>query len=181
MKLFLLIILSLFSTISFSQKKETIFEIDSLLKSNPGLENYRYWYGGNEYSICDFRMDTTAGKLTRFRYTSERSDTVRTDYFFINNFLVKVHSFKLNNGNNTTIGTYYFKDNKVIYKRGRNINLAGKGYFKKIAPKYFYKQLDYIYFQYEYLNPSKTRFTANVPELLELNRQKIDKRNSYYN
>jgi hypothetical protein len=177
MKLFLLTISILFSTLTFCQKNKTVFEIDSLLKANPGLENYRYRYGGNDYSVCDFRMDTTTGKLSRFRYTSEGSDTIATDYLFINNYLVKAHSFRKEQ--NITIGTYYFKDNKVFHKTGKNIKLVGKGYFKKIAPKYFQKQLDYIYLQYEYLNPSKTRFQINVPKLLADKRREIDRRNSY--
>lgn len=177
MKYFLFTISSFFSTLTFCQKNNTVFEIDSLLKTNPGHENYRYWYGGNEYSICDFRMDTTTGKLSRFIYISEGNDTVKTEFLFINNYLVKARSFR--NGQNLTIGTYYFKDNKVFYKTGRNIRLIGKGYFQKIAPKYFQEQLDYIYFQYEYLNPSKTRFQINVPKLLAEKRREVDRRNSY--
>jgi len=180
-RLILLSITALCSTISFSQKNKTALEIDSLLKNNPGLENYRYWYGSDEHSICDFRMDTTSGKLSRFRYISLDKDTVTTDYFFIDNYLVKIHSFKLKNGQSDTIGKYYFKENKTFYKTGSNVRLVGKGSFKKIAPGYFHRQLDYIYFQYEYLNPSKTRFQVNVPEQLELKRREIDKRRSYYN
>jgi hypothetical protein len=179
MKLFLLTITSLISTLTFCQKNKAVFEIDSLLKANPGLENYRYWYGGNEHSICDFRMDTLVGKLSKFRYTSEGSDTLTTDYFFIDNYLVKAHSFKKRQY--VTIGTYYFKDNKVFYKTGRNIRLVGKGYFKKIAPKYFHSQLDYIYSEYERLKPTKTRFQINVPKLLTEKRWELDRRNSYYN
>ena len=181
MRLTLLITSILFSAIAFSQKSKTVSQIDSLLKSSSGQENYRYWYGGNEHSICDFRMDTSMGKLSRFIYTSEGSDTVLTDYYFIDNYLVKANSYKTKGGQNIAIGTYYFKDNKVIYKTGSNIKLVGKGYFNKIASKYFDRQLGYIYFQYEYLNPSKKRYQINVPELLELKRQEIDKRNSNYN
>jgi hypothetical protein len=177
MKLFLLTISSLFSTHTFCQKSKTVFEIDSLLQARPGFENYRYSHGPNEYSICDFRMDTTTGKLSTFRYTSEGIDTVTTDYFFINNYLVKAQSFKKEH--KIPIGIYYFKGNKVFYKTGKNIKLVGKGYFKKIAPKYFQKQLGYIYFQYEYLNPSKKRFQNNVPKILADKRREIDKQNSY--
>jgi hypothetical protein len=124
MKLSLLTISLILSTVSFSQNKKAAFEIDSLLDHDPGAENYRYWYGGGDHSICDFRMDTTLGKLSRFRYTSEGNDTVRADYFFINNYLVKVHSYRLKDGHITTIGTYYFNDNKIFYKTGQNVRLV---------------------------------------------------------
>ena len=181
MRLTLFITSILFSTIAFSQKNKTVYQVDSLLKNSPGQENYRYWYGGNEHSICDFRMDTILGKLSRFIYTSKGSDTILTDYYFIDNYLVKAASYKNTGGQNITIGTYYFKDNKLIYKTGSNIKLVGKGYFNEIAPKYFARQLDYIYFQYEYLNPSKIRYELNVPARLKLKRQEIDKRNRNYN
>jgi hypothetical protein len=180
MRLILLTILVLFSTFCFSQKRKTAFKIDSVLKSSPGLENFRYWYGSG-HIFWDFRMDTLSGKLTRHRFTSEGHDTVKADYFFVDNYLVKVRSFKLKNGQEDEIGTYYLENNEVVYRTGRNVRLAKKGYFRKIAPKYFYRQLDYIYYQYEYLNPSKTRFLGNVPDQLELIRKQIDKRNSYYN
>jgi hypothetical protein len=176
MKLFLLTISTLFSIHTFCQKSKTV-EIDSLLQVNPGFENYRYWYASNENSVYDFRMDTTTGKLSTFRYTSKGVDPVTTDYFFINNYLVKAQSFKKEQ--KIPIGTYYFKENKLFYKTGRNIKLVGKGYFKKIVPKYFQKQLDYIYFQYEYLNPSKTRFQINIPKILADKRKEIDKQNSH--
>jgi len=177
----LLLISILFWTAVFSQKSKTVDDIESILKNNPGLENYRYWYGGNEYSICDFRMDTVIGKLSKFIYTTMGSDTVLTEYYFINNYLAKVCTSKKKDGQITSIGTYYFNDNKVIFRVGRDIKLVGKGYFNKITPKQFEKQLKYIYFQYEYLNPSQTRYQINVPKLLKEKREEIDKRKSYYN
>ena len=177
----LLIISILFWTIALGQKSKTVYEIDSLLRNHPGQENYRYRYGDDDHSICDFRMDTVMGKLSRYIYTSKGSDTVLTDYYFIDNYLVKANSYRNKGGQNITIGTYYFKDNKLIYKTGSNFKLVAKGYFYKITPKYFNRQLNYIYFQYEYLNPSKMRYQINVPELLEIKRREIDKRKSNYN
>src|SRR5678810_579053 len=123
MKPFLLIISLPLSILSFCQIK-TVSDIDSSLKNNQHVENYRYWYGTGHHSLVDFRMDTALGKLTRFRYTSLGTDTIRIDYFFIDNYLVKVYSFSLKDGQPNPLGTYYFDNNKMVQRTGRNVKLC---------------------------------------------------------
>jgi hypothetical protein len=179
MKPFLLIISLLLSALSFCQIK-TVAEIDSSLRNNQGVENFRYWYGTGNNAVADFRMDTILGKLSRFRYTSLGEDTISVDYFFIDNYLVKVHSFRLKQGHPNPLGTYYFNNNRMVNRAGRNVKLPGQGTFKRIAPKHFDGQLEYIYSQYELLNPSKTRYQVNVPLLLQIKRSEIEKQKNYY-
>jgi hypothetical protein len=173
--IFALIILSL-TTSCFGQIKTTPQEIDRLLENISFANSYRYWYGNGEGSREEFLMDTVNGKLLKYTFTQEDVDTFKIEYLFVDSHLVKVSTAQLRNSKVKSIGTYYFADNKVFHRYGKNIDLKGKKTFGRISPKFFAGQLEHIYYQYEFLNPNKKRFEENVSVLLKAQRNKIDRR-----
>jgi hypothetical protein len=63
----------------------------------------------------------------------------------------------------------------MVFRTGKNLQLEKKGSFRKIVPKLFDDQLGVIYYQYEFLNPTKNRYQIKVPDKLISIRNEIDK------
>ena len=137
----LITILLLLSKIVIGQENEKIKTIDRILNRPMVNENYNYKYGNGDKSMFDFKMDTINDELLKVTFRIDNADTFYVDYYFINNYLVKVQSSQFKKLGVINIGTYYFDDNKLISRSGKNYNLKRKGIYKKVSPKYIQKQL----------------------------------------
>ena len=149
--------------------------IDSILANVSYSNPYHYGYGDGEGTFEDFKMDTINGKLLTYTLTQRLKETFQVEYLFIDNYMVKVISREISKKGVKQIGTYYLANNKTSLKIGHNINLKGNKTFGKINPKLFDRQLEHIYYQYEYLNPNRKRLNENVPDLLKAQQNKIDR------
>lgn len=168
----------LYTTIS-GQIKDKIIVIDSLTEQQGNLnENYRYWYGNGNNTWIDFRMDSIKRRLIRVCYKVERKDTILVNYYFQNNYLIKVQSSKIKDGSLWSIGSYYYEKNDLIHKKGSNYDLHGVGLFKKVSPKYIIKQLNHLYSQFEYFNLTNQNHSSNDP--VELIRERISSQKRYH-
>lgn len=174
---FFLMLTVMWGITGFGQIRDYATGIDSVVsKINIAKENYRYWYGSGDNTWIDFRMDSVKRKLIRVSYKVEKKDTILVDYYFSNNYLIKVHTSKLIKGKYLPIANYYYQENSLIKKKGPNYNLRGKGFFRKASPKYIKKQLTYLYSQFEYLNLYNKNMPVDDPILLLTERAKVQKR-----
>ncbi len=177
MKAILMLSLFFLTQSSFGQLKMSPAETDSILTNTSYTNSYHYFYGDGAGVFEDFKMDTINGRLLKYAFVQKLKDTFQIEYFFIDNYLAKVTSSHLSKERVVPVATYYFTNNKTTFKIGKNIDLKGNKTFGKISPKQFDRQLEHIYYQYEYLNPNRKRLNKTVPELLEIEQLKIDKRN----
>ncbi len=178
MKLTIILIALLFGNTSYCQLKEKLKLIDSLaIVASEKKENYRYWYGYDN-SLLDFRMDSINREIIRVSHKVERNDTFLVNYYFKDNFLIKVQSFRIKSNKLIVVANYYFENNILVSKKGKKLNLESKGYMHKISKQNITKQLCYLYSQYLYISPRRNNQDSYTPLLLEIERQKINERES---
>ena len=173
---FLFILISGLWFDSFGQTIEKTKAIDSLAFKIVAIkENYGQWIT-NDSSFFDYRMDSIKRELLMVRYWIIQKDTLFVDYYFNNNYLIKVHTYKRKNLRNVSIGQYYYENNKLFFKKGVNIKLS-YGSFKKmkINPKNINRQFEMFYYNFEYYILFNRKPYQNPPALLKAQRDKMEK------
>src|SRR6476646_7887880 len=110
-----LVLWFVFATItSQSQMQRLERRIDSAIASSPFKENYRYWYGSSSSDLTDFRMDTISGRLVSFHFKYFSNDTIVVNYYFLDNYLVKMESYRISKGKDRIINRYYFDNEQLV-------------------------------------------------------------------
>ena len=120
-------------------------------------------------------MDTISGRLVSFHFKYFGEDTVVVDYYFLDNYLVKIESYKISNDRIRRINRYYFKNEQLLKKQGKKLKTEQREIFSKFSPRDVNKQLSYIYYQFEYFTIFKKRLVGPAPKILVEQRRKIDK------
>jgi hypothetical protein len=162
---------ALLPVVCYSQKNSKIESIDSLSKELEQKKgNYEYIYG-SDGTIFDFRMDSIERKLITVVYRPEVEKTFLITYYFQNNYLIKVESRVP--ANTAAMGTYYFYNNRPFKRKGRNYKIGNKGSFSKMSPKKIYRQLNYIYYQFEFFVMNNQKPYKNPPALLQKKREEV--------
>jgi hypothetical protein len=141
---------------NYCQKIGPVY-IDSIINLQNKITNcYQYNYSslekkGTVYTSFDFITDTATRQLLKVIYTEEGNKALIVSYNFYHNQLLKVKSMTRDETtNNFTVGEYYFDENKLVKKKGKNLSLQNDGLFKKISPGYILKQQEYLIAQFHY-------------------------------